>query len=211
MRAFFGTVTPLQRIALGLIVVFAIAEVPAKADPVWKQYDVYPDPIGWLLILWGVVVLAKESATVWWSAILAALISVPMWLPQLSHQLDASGAWYASLPQNLFCLFLCFEISKRAVSQSPVDRKVASRFGFLGWGFVVVVVLSLVVLGGGVASLSTTTDVATIFVKIALVFYLFLVHRRTFLGGPGPKDYSHLAGETRKPPPPEGQRPSKKS
>jgi hypothetical protein len=109
-----------------------------------------------------------------------------MWFPQLHHQLDASGQWAASLPQIAFCGVLAREIAMLGAQQSPRDAYAAKRFGLLVWGFAVVAVLPVVALGGGVRALEPTTATLSALVDVALVYFLFRVHRREWLGGPGP-------------------------
>ena len=133
--------SPLQKIAIGMVIVVGYASFPAKPSPTWERYDVLADPVGWLLVLSGTFALARVEdtfATSRWLAGLAGAVSVPTWLPQLSHQLDASGAWFASLPQIAFCLVLAREIGMLGARQAPPDGYVAKRFGLLVTGFAVV-------------------------------------------------------------------------
>ncbi len=181
--------SPLQKIAMGMVIVVGYASFPADPSPAWERYDVLADPVGWLLVLSGTFALARVEdtfATSRWLAGLAAAVSVPMWLPQLSHQLDASGAWFASLPQIAFCLVLAREIGLLGARQAPPDGYVAKRFGLLVSGFVVVGVLPVVAIGGAVEALENPTELLSWVVNVAFVYLLFRVHRREWLGGPGP-------------------------
>ena len=119
-------------------------------------------------------------------AALAGLVSVPLWLPQASHRLDESGQWFASLPQIIFCLWLAREIGIQGGQQKPPDGYVAKRFGLLVWGFAIAALLPVLVFGGGIDQLEEPTAVVSVVVDIALVYFLFRVHRREWLGGPGP-------------------------
>ena len=180
--------SPLQKIAMGMVIVIGSALFPPNPSPSWQRYDALPDPIGWVLVLFGVFALTRADETFAssrWLAGLAAAVSVPMWFPQLQHQLDPSGEWAASLPQIAFCLFLAREIGMAAPLQRPPDAYVAKRFGLLVWGFVVVGVLPVVALGGGVSALESTTLTFSALVNVAFVYFLFRVHRREWLGGPG--------------------------
>jgi hypothetical protein len=181
--------SPLQKIAMGLVIIIGSAYFPADPSPSWEQYDALPDPLGWVLVLFGVFALARADDSFdscRWMAGLAAAVSVPMWLPQVHHRLDASGEWFASLPQLVFCLFLAREIGMLGASQSPRDTYVAKRFGLLVWGFAVVGVLPVLAIGGDVESLESPTLVVSALVNVAFVYFLFRVHRREWLGGPGP-------------------------
>ena len=54
------------------------------------------------------------------------------------------------------------------------------------WAFALLVVLPPVAIGGDVAALDDVTVVAAFVVNVAFIYYLFRVHRREWLGGPGP-------------------------
>jgi hypothetical protein len=184
-----GLGSPLQRIAMGMVIVIGSALFPAHPSPSWEQYDGLPDPIGWVLVILGMVALARADevfATSRWLAVLAGAVSVPMWFPQLHHHLDASGEWFASLPQIAFCLVLAREIGLLGARQSPADRYAAKWFGLLVWGFALVGVLPVLALGGGVSALESTTLLFSMLVNVVFVYFLFRVHRREWLGGPGP-------------------------
>ena len=150
--------SPLQKIAMGMVIVIGSALFPAQSIASWAQYDALPDPIGWLLVVLGMVALARADdtfVTSRWLAIVAGAVSVPMWVPQLHHHLDASGEWFASLPQIAFCLVLSREIGLLGARQKPPDGYVAKRFGLLVWGFAVIGVLPVLTLGGGLTGLET--------------------------------------------------------
>jgi len=184
-----GLGSPLQRIAMGMVIVVAYAYFPGDPSPDWEHYDALADPLGWLLVIAGMVALARTNesfALTRWLAILAGVVSVPMWFPQLNHHLEASGEWFVSLPQLLFCLLLAREIGVLGATRSPVDGYVAKRFGLLVWGFALAAVLPVVTLGGGVEQLEGPTQLISRLVSLAFVYYLFRVHRREWLGGPGP-------------------------
>ena len=182
--------SPLQRIAMGLVVVVGNAAWTLPGDqPSWLHYDLLADPVGWLLVLsgtWALVRAQDSFDLLRWPAVLAALVSVPVWFPQVQHRLDGAGAWAASLPQIAFCLLLCRETSRLAGLQRPGDAYAAHRFGLLVWGFVAVGVLPVLTLGGGLDALAAPTQLVSLVVNVALVWFLFRVHRRRWLGGPGP-------------------------
>lgn len=181
--------SPLQKIAMGMVIVIGSAQFPPNPSPSWARYDALPDPIGWILVLLGVFALVRAEdrfASSRWLAGVAAVVSVPMWFPQVQHRLDPSGAWFASLPQIAFCLFLAREISMAAPLSDPPDSYVAKRFGLLVWGFAVIAVLPVIAFGGQVPQLRSTTLLLSTLVNVAFVYFLFRVHRREWLGGPGP-------------------------
>jgi hypothetical protein len=183
---------------MGLVVVLVPAYFPRHPHPVWRIYDALPDPVGWALVVVGVWALAREARldldVVKWLAVVALVVSVPLWLPQLNHllvpaynpRIQLSFQWFVGLPQTLFSLFLVRTIGKAAIDQEPRDTFVAGRFGVLTWGLLAMLVLPVVAYGGGITSLEGPTLLLIGLVNLAVVYYLFRVHRRVWLGGPGP-------------------------
>ena len=188
--------SPLQRIAMGLVIVLVPANFPHAPHPVWQVYDALPDPIGWLLVIVGVRALRPhlDVDVAGWLAWVAFAVSVPLWFPQLNHLLvpeyndaiDVSFQWFLFLPQTAFSLMLARSIGRAGEQQEPRDHFVAGRYGVLTWAFGALVVLPAVAYGGGVQALEQPTLVGIGLVNVVFVYYLFRVHRRTWLGGPGP-------------------------
>jgi glycerol uptake facilitator-like aquaporin len=183
--------TPMQWIGLGMVIIVGNAFFPAEAHPAWKHYDALPDPIGWVVVVWGLFSLAKITGdvldTAKWVGVLALLTSVPMWLPQLNHQLNASGEWGASMPQTVCCLLTARGIGMLGARQTSRDQYVAKRFGLLSWGFGIMIVLPVLALGGGVKALENPTVAVSALINIVFIWFCFSVHRRPYLGGPGPR------------------------
>ncbi len=174
---------------MGLIVVFGVALFPAHPQPVWAAYDALADPVGWVLVVLGTKELAGRHPQLYaahWTAVLAAVVSVPMWFPQVNHLITGAGAWGVQVPQDAACLLLCVGVGRLAAEQAPRDAYVAKRFGLLTWGFVAVLVMPALVEGGGLRQLAPTADLVKIVVVLCAVWYVFRVHRRAWLGGPGP-------------------------
>ena len=190
--------TPLQKIAMGLVVVLVPANFPRDPHPAWRYYDALPDPIGWGLVLAGLWALARSSDldldVTRWLGVLAFVVSVPLWFPQASHllvpeynpRIEVSLQWFVALPQTLFSLLLVRTIGRAAIDEEPRDTFVAGRFGVLTWGLVGSLVLPVVAYGGGVEALQDPSLLLIGLVNVAVVYYLFRVHRRRWLGGPGP-------------------------
>jgi len=188
--------SPLQRIAMGLVIVLVPANFPHHPHPAWAFYDALPDPFGWLLVLTGVRALRGhlDVDVVGWLGWVAFAVSVPLWFPQLNHLLvpeyndaiDVSFQWFLFLPQTAFSLVLARSIGRAGEQQEPRDHFVAGRYGVLTWAFAALVVLPAVAYGGGVEALEQPTLVGIGLVNVVFVYYLFRVHRRTWLGGPGP-------------------------
>jgi hypothetical protein len=188
--------SPLQRIAMGLVIVFLPANFPHDPHPAWAFYDALPDPVGWLLVIGGLRALRGhlDVDLLTWLAWVSFAVSVPLWFPQLNHllvpeynhRIDVSFQWFLSLPQSVFSLALARTIGRAAELQEPRDRFVAGRYGVLTWAFAAVVVLPAIAYGGGVDALVDPTLLGIGLVNVVFIYYLFRVHRRPWLGGPGP-------------------------
>jgi hypothetical protein len=188
--------SPLQRIAMGLVIVLVPAYFPHDPHPAWAYYDALPDPVGWLLVLSGVRALRGhlDVDVLSWLAAVAFAVSVPLWFPQVNHllvpeynpRIDVSFQWFLSLPQTVFSLALARTIGRSAELQVPRDRFVAGRYGVLTWAFAALLVLPAIAYGGGVDALVNPTLIGIGLVNVVFVYYLFRVHRREWLGGPGP-------------------------
>jgi hypothetical protein len=173
---------------MGLVIVW-LTTVPADPESGWQQYDLLPDPVGWTLVGLGVVVLARANAAfanVRWLALLAGTCSALLWFPELRDKLDPSGQWAASLPQLAFCLLLAHTIGIQGAEQDPPDDYAEKRFGLMVWGFSALTALPVVILGGHVDWLEDPTGLLSAVVNVVFVYLLFRVHRREWLGGPGP-------------------------
>lgn len=183
---------------MGLVIVFGSALFPPNPSPSWEKYDALPDPLGWALVLFGTIALTRAEpafATSRTLAVFAGLVSIPLWLPQVYHRLDESGQWFASLPQIVFCLWLAREIGIQGARQKPADSYVAKRFGLLVWAFALIGVLPVLAFGGDVDQLVGATQIVSTLVNVAFVYFLFRVHRREWLGGPGPLEISPVRQE----------------
>jgi hypothetical protein len=190
--------SPLQQIAMGMVIVVWPALFPHNPHPEWAVYDALPDPLGWALVLSGLWSLRHRSelelTTVTWLAALALVVSVPLWFPQLNHLLvpkynpdiEVSGQWFIGLPQTLFGLALARNFGQTAQFRTPRDTFVAGRFGVLTWGFAGSLLLPVIAFGGGLSQLQQPTLLLIGLVNVAFIYYLFRVHRREWLGGPGP-------------------------
>lgn len=194
--------SPLQKIAMGLVIIF----IPADFRVAGHVYDALPDPVGWVFVLSGLTALRRsiDVDVAYWFAWVALLISIPLWVPQLADQLPsipghlkthaelseatkaASIAWALSLPQSVMSLLLARRIGETGVVQEPRDVFVAGRFGVLTWGLGAIIVLPPIAYGGDVGNLIGPTLLGIGLVNVVLIYYLFRVHRRAWLGGPGP-------------------------
>src|SRR6478735_2782626 len=117
-----GPMTPLQRIAMGLVVVVV---------DTLGGYDLLPDVLGWALVLWGVAGLPGDRSALRYAAVVAALTSVLLYPPAVHEPLssaDPSLQWAASLPDLVFALLLARSLQRLA---QPHDRRLAGRMRVL--------------------------------------------------------------------------------
>lgn len=185
--------TPLQKIAMGLVIVLA----PGYFEIAGQPYDILADWLGWVLVIVGMGVLRKhlDVDIAYWLAWVALVVSLVFWFPQITDLLpqvdepvegvDPSVAWFISLPQAAFSLLLVKAIGQAGIEQTPRDTFVAGRFGVLSWAFIATIALPPVAYATA-ENLIQPTVIGIALTNIALIYYLFRVHRWTWLGGPGP-------------------------
>lgn len=100
---------------MGLVIVVLVARLGG--------YDALADPLGWLLVLWGVRRLA-DNTTLLTLATGALLVACVVWFPatqDLLERSDPSLRWAINLPQVLFCIVLCRQLSELA--EAADDRR----------------------------------------------------------------------------------------
>ena len=179
---------------MGLLIVF----IPATFEIGGQPWDALPDPLGWLLVVAGLRALGKtlDVDLITWLAVVALIVSVPLWVPQfvdvLPHTagddagVEPSVQWALFVPQALFSLLLAKTISGTATLRTPRDVFVAGRFGVLIWAFAACIALPPIAYGARIEPLVDPTLYLIALVNLVFVYYLFRVHRREWLGGPGP-------------------------
>lgn len=178
--------TPFQKIAIGMIVIVGRLTVAPDAGQPWRQYDLLADPIGWALVIAGLVAVTRSEpafGTTRGLAILAGVVSVPLWVPQVTHALSGSGLWAASLPELACFFWLCRTSGRLAALATPRDAGFAKWFGLLSWGYVVIAVLPVLLLGGHLTVLAAITALAAFAVNIGATWTVYAAHRRPYLGG----------------------------
>ncbi|RNL60714.1 hypothetical protein EFK50_20630 [Nocardioides marmoriginsengisoli] len=197
--------SPLQKIAMGLALLAAPSGFQI-GDYVW---DALPDPLGWLLILAGVRGLrghldVSTLVPLTWTAF---AVSVVQWIPPVFERLlpadqvaEASIKWAFFLPQALFCLVLVRLIGTAGLEQEPPDRYVAGRFGVLLWAAGALILLPAIAFGTQNDDLVDPTLITIGLVPWVFIYYLFRVHRRTWLGGPGPFEVHPPRNDESRPP-----------
>ncbi|MCW2834440.1 MAG: hypothetical protein JWN68_2393 [Nocardioides sp.] len=109
---------PLASIAMGLVIVVLVAR--------FDGYDALPDPLGWLLVLWGVRRLLDPTPLLTLAGA-ALVVACVVWFPATQEALDRSEPslrWAVNLPQVLFCVVLCHRLA--ALAQAARDAKAAA-------------------------------------------------------------------------------------
>lgn len=159
---------PLQSIAMGLVIIAAVARVNG-------EYDVLPDPVGWLLVLHGLGQLppALDHRPALRSLGFVALVmSVVLWFPSLRDGLertDESLLWAADLPQLAFVGVLCLALSRAAAAEPARARWLHTAAVLTG----VAALLPVVVLGAGAGSLLAVMYVGASMVLLLVIVLLF--------------------------------------
>jgi len=180
---------------MGLVVVVLTAR--------FGGYDALPDPVGWGLVLAGLLPLRDRlpgARTAAWLAATAGVVAVPLWLPTVRAALAPSAEWALSLPQTACCVALCAGL---ATACDRAGEREAARFGLLRWVFVALAVAPVLVYGGGQSDLAVPVAVGSVLANVVLVWLLFRVSRRPWAGGPAPVPSGNAAG-----PPPVGDGPA---
>ena len=177
---------------MGLVIVFVQAR--------FGGYDALADPLGWALVLAGLLPLRGRLPR--WDVVtplglLAGLMSLPLFLPAVEDRLDPSGQWAVGLPQGAFCVVLCFALSSWAEraggaptpvrgddgtgpDQTKADERAARRLRLLGRAYVAVLAGPVLVYGGGLTVLATPVALLAVLANVALVWLVFAISRRTW-------------------------------
>jgi len=157
---------PLQALALGLVVVGLRAAVGG--------FDLLADPLGWLLVL-------------------AGLVAVPLWVPAVAEALldaDSALAWAANLPQLTATAGIGWALGEAAVADG--DTGARAWLATAATLVAVAAVLPVLVFGGGLTALEVPTYVAAALSLLLLVVLLFVYAGRPWArpdpAGPSPAD-----------------------
>lgn len=173
---------PLQSIAMGLVVIGLRAA--------FAGYDALPDPAGWVLVLLGVRGLPDDlpqRRDLTLLAVLAGVVSVPLWVPEVSDRLydtHASLGWAANLPQLGFVILLCLVLARRAAADGDTGAAAWARTALTG--FVVAGLLPVLVFGAGLASLEVASYVGATLALLLLIWLLFSWSSRPWILGTNP-------------------------
>lgn len=171
---------PLQAIAMGLVIIALIAR--------FGDYDGLADPLGWLLVLAGLRRLPEATpfrSPLWLLAVVAAIVSVPLWIPVSAEWLDdadPSLAWTANLPKFAFVGLLAHALAIAATDAG--ERGPAGWLRMVVTATAFVVAAPILVFGAGVDALGDPADIAAQVVLLVAVWLLFSYSGRTWAGAP---------------------------
>lgn len=157
---------PLQAVAMGLVVVLLTASV--------HGYDVLPDPIGWGLVLGGLVTLpVVQRQLLRTLATVSLVVSVLIWFPPVRDALnvtDPSLAWAAGIPEVVTLIVLAHALAQAAGAAS--DQSARRWFKTTRTLLVIVLLIPPVVLGAG---LDASVPVASVFSSLTLLLMILLL------------------------------------
>jgi len=157
---------------MGLVIVLV--------DASFGGYDGVPDPLGWLLVVWGVRRLRPVLAEARVLLVVAAVclvVSIVTYPPQVVEQLDESGGWALSLPQLAFSFAL-------AGAVGPVSGWLEKRFRLMRPVFVALAVAPAIVIGG---DLEAVRSPLAFVVAAANVYFVYLLFQASSLVTPQAK------------------------
>ncbi|MEJ7834049.1 MAG: hypothetical protein WKF79_14115 [Nocardioides sp.] len=183
---------PLQSIAMGLVVVILVAE--------FRGYDAYVDPLGWLLVLYGLRGLPSETpyrSAMWYVGGLASLVSIPLWVPTVAALVDDADpalGWAANLPKFGFAAVLCLGLVQAAARAGA--RKEAGWLRIALTALTVVMVLPVLVFGAGLSELGEPATLAAQVVLLVLIVLLFTYSGRPWAGAVVPESAADESGGT---------------
>lgn len=173
---------PLHAVALGLVVVAIFARS--------GDYDLLPDPVGWVLVLVGLKVLTSRvqlplQGAAWVLGVLAVVASGALWVPSVLdwfEDADPALRWAMDVPALAFCAVLCHGLAGLAR-----DAGATAATTWLQWtaiGFGLSVVAPVVVIGGGVEALRSTFEVVTGLAQLSLFVLCLAYAGREWAGAP---------------------------
>ena len=166
---------PLQSIAMGLVIVVLVARIGG--------YDALADPVGWLLVIWGVRRMADSSALLA-LALGTLLVAGVVWFPATQDFLDRSDPslrWAVNLPQVLFCILLCRHLADLAGAARDQRARAWLRTAMLL--NVVLAVAPVLVFAASADDLMTSVHAAAAGVVLLLIVLLFAHARRPWAPG----------------------------
>lgn len=184
---------PLQAIGLGVLVLALTAKVGG--------YDIYADPVGWLLVLAGLTGFAQVEPPLPRRpllrnvALVALAVSAVLWVPDVDAWLRDSEpalAWSANLPKFGFLALLCHCLAEAAEASAEAKTDLKGKVAAL-WlrtaetVLVFVMVAPVLVFGAGWSALSAAAGTAAALVLLMVMVLVFIYAYRPWAIGPEPQ------------------------
>ena len=166
------------------------------------SYDVLVDPLGWLLVLWGLRRLTTSvdlplAMVLGYLGVLALLCSGPLWWPSTARSLDhgePSVLWAVGLGELLFQAVLCHALATRA--RGARDGTAVAWFRIGEAGVVIGAVAPVLYFGAGLDWVRTVGDFGQLLQLLVLVL-CFAYSGRPWAGAPPrPAVPAPAAGDT---------------
>ncbi len=184
---------PLQAIGLGVLVLALNATV--------NGYDIYANPVGWLLILAGLTGFAQVEPPIPRRpllrnlAVVAFLAACVLWAPATGRWLedvDPAVAWAANLPQFGFLALLCHCLAEAADASAEARTDLQGKVAAL-WlrtaevVLVFVMVAPILVLGAGWSWLGNTAGTAAGLIMLVVMVLAFVYAYRPWSSAAAPE------------------------
>lgn len=153
---------------MGLVIVLV--------DAFFAGWDAVPDPVGWALVVAGLLALRGRvhgTDTLLGTAVLCGVVSLVTYPPAVGAHLTPSMGWLLSLPQLAFGVLTCSALA-------PYAEELAGRLRILRWVFVALAVAPVLVFGGHLVALATPTAVVAVLADLYFVYLLFRLSKRPF-------------------------------
>lgn len=173
---------PLHAIALGLIIIAFYAKA--------GDYDLLPDPAGWLLVLLGLRVLSgrvdlRSTGGLWALGLLAFLASAVLTVPSVRawfEDAEPAVGWAVDVPALAFCGLLCVALATAARQSAATAAR--AWFQWTAVGFVVAVLAPALVIGGGLEGLRSAAELTSGTAQLLLLLLCLGYAGREWAGAP---------------------------
>jgi hypothetical protein len=151
----------MQRVAAGLVLVLLDVSVDG--------WDVLADPVGWALVLAGILPVTELlGGRVALTAVLAFVTSLVVYSPAVVRAVDPAVGWALSLPHLAFLVVLCLALAGRLAAYERRFRVSAVVLAVVG-------IAPVLVLGGGVLVLAGALAFAAVVTQLYVVYLLFRI------------------------------------
>lgn len=153
--------TSLQKIAMGLVITLV--------DAMFAGYDAVPDVFGWAMVVVGLLELRGRMtvSTLIPLSVVAGVVSLVGFMPDLLEDLPESTGWLLSLPQIAVSFLLCTEVARL------VGESLSRRLLVLRWLFAVAAVGPVLLYGGGLDVTLVPLALLSVAANVYLVYLLF--------------------------------------